>query len=115
MLPWARGLRGGTARGGNDAVFSTLRPRRGPLGDQQVPRASCLYEGLAAGYVETDGLRGEAARYDFVPLRSMAHLRLAETIKRQGSALVDIAWDGGPVRRRATRLTPDSITLAPAT
>lgn len=80
-----------------------------------MPRASCLYEGVAVGYVEADGLREEPATYDFLPLRSMAHLRLVEALQQQGSALVEIAWGSGPVRRRATRLSADSITLAPVT
>ena len=74
-----------------------------------------MYEGVAAGYVEADGLGEGSAVYDFVPLRSMAHLRLAEAIEQQGSALVEITLTGGSKRRRATRLTPQSITLAPTT
>ena len=71
----------------------------------------CRFQGQAAGYITAERLSADTASYPFMPLRSVAHLRLVETINKKGRARVEIDVDGTFVTRVATKLLKDSITI----
>ena len=78
-----------------------------------MTRLSCFFDGQMAGYIVADRLEPGTVVYEFVPVRSVAHLRLVEEASRDGGVLVVIEDHGTMRSYQVRQVTATSITLQP--
>lgn len=70
-----------------------------------------MFEGSPAGYLKIKGDRPVQGIVDFMPYRSLAHLRLEEAIANHGYAVIVLKRDGLEQRMKATAIEPRQITV----